>query len=163
MGRFELSTRDVRPACVLDGPHALRAAVGEHLGYGDWHVVTQAMVDAFADLTGDHQWIHVDPQRASNGPFGTTIAHGFLTLALASVLVAEVVSVTGVSMAVNYGTDRVRFPAPVAVGSRVRAGVQVVDAVDVPGGVQVTLRATIEREGGDKPACVANLLARFYA
>jgi acyl dehydratase len=159
---FDVSTRDLRPKRTIDGVEALRAAVGEQLGTSDWHLVTQEMVDAFADVTGDHQWIHVDRERAAAGPFGGAIAHGFLTLSLAPVLVFEVLEVTGMAMSVNYGMDRVRFPAPVPVGSRVRASVELTELTDVAGGVQVTLRATIEREGGEKPVCVADLLSRFY-
>jgi acyl dehydratase len=143
----------------LDG---LRDAVGEEVGVSGWHEVTQAMVDAFADVTGDHQWIHVDPARAAAGPFGTTIAHGWLTLSLAPMLLDEALTVGGVGMSINYGADRVRFPAPLPVGSRVRGRITVAAVADVAGGVQVTLRATIEREGGEKPVCVADLLARFH-
>lgn len=159
---FDTSTRVLRPKRTFEGLGPVREAVGEHLGFSDWHLVSQAMIDAFADVTGDHQWIHVEPQRAAEGPFGTTIAHGFLTLSLAPVLVFEVLEVTGISMSVNYGMDRVRFPSPVPVGSRVRAGVELAAVSDVEGGVQVTLRATIEREGSEKPVCVADLLSRFY-
>jgi acyl dehydratase len=159
---FDVSTRDLRPKRTIEGVDALRAAVGQHLGHSDWHRVTQEMVDAFADVTGDHQWIHVDRERAATGPFGGTIAHGFLTLSLAPVLVFEVLEVTGMAMSVNYGMDRVRFPAPVPVGARVRAGVELTALDDVAGGVQITLRATIEREGAEKPVCVADLLSRFY-
>lgn len=140
----------------------LTASVGEHLGYGEWVRVEQARVDAFAGATDDHQWIHVDPERAKAGPFGTTIAHGFLTLSLVPALVAGVYRVEGIRMGVNYGLDRVRFPAPVPVGSRVRAGVELLGVDGVPDGVQVRSRVTIEREGGEKPVCVAETLARYY-
>ncbi len=150
------------PATVLDGLEDLRGAVGRHLGYGDWHDITQEQVDAFAAATWDHQWIHVDPEMAAGGPFGGTIAHGFLTLSLASFLGAEVVEVRGVKMGINYGSDRVRFPSPVKVGSRIRGGGEFVDVSDVAGGVQATFRLTVEIEGGSKPACVADLLTRYY-
>ncbi|CAL9285103.1 MULTISPECIES: MaoC family dehydratase [unclassified Streptomyces] len=140
----------------------LRAAVGERLGYSDWLEVDQKRVDLFADATGDHQWIHVDRERAAEGPFGTTIAHGYLTLSLLPVLVPQVMRVDGVRMGVNYGTNKVRFPAPVPVGSRLRATALVKAVEDVPDGVQLTALVTVEREGGDKPVCVAESVSRFY-
>jgi acyl dehydratase len=142
---------------------ALADATGEHLGYSEWHEVDQKRVDLFADATGDHQWIHVDPERAAAGPFKRTIAHGFLTLSLVPVLVTDVYGVAGVRMAVNYGLNKVRFPAPVPVGSRVRAGVELVEVSPVEGGVQVVTRVTIEVEGAAKPCCVAETVARLYA
>jgi acyl dehydratase len=142
---------------------ALADAVGQHLGYSDWHEVDQKRVDLFADATGDHQWIHVDPERAAKGPFKRTIAHGFLTLSLVPMLNAEVYRVDGVRMAVNYGLNKVRFPAPLPVGSRVRGGVELVEATPVDGGVQVVARVTVEVEGAPKPCCVAETVARFYA
>jgi acyl dehydratase len=141
----------------------LSAAKGEHLGYSQWHEVDQERVDLFADATGDHQWIHVDPERAKHGPFGRTIAHGFLTLSLIPELASEVYRVDGVRMGVNYGLNKVRFPAPVPVGSRVRAGVEVLDVTDVEGGIQVVNRVTVEAEGGPKPCCVAETVVRLYA
>jgi len=141
----------------------LRSAVGTHLGYSGWHTVDQAQINAFADATGDHQWIHVDPEQAKAGPFGTTIAHGYLTLSLAPVLTGEILTVNGISMGVNYGTNKVRFPSPVKVDSRVRAGAELASVEDVPGGVQVVVRLTYEVEGQEKPACVAETVARFYA
>ena len=135
---------------------------GEELGTSGWHEVDQARIDAFADATGDHQWIHVDRERAATGPFGTTIAHGFLTLSLLSMLMGEVVRVDA-RMAVNYGLNRLRFPAPVPAGSRVRARVAVREASPVEGGVQVVYDAHVEREGGDKPVCVAETVTRYYA
>ena len=140
----------------------LRDAVGKHLGYSDWHVIDQERVNLFADATGDHQWIHVDPERARGGPFGTTVAHGFLTLSLLPLFLPEVYSVEGVRMAVNYGLNKVRFPAPLPVGSRVRGGLELVDVADVEGGVQVTARVTVEAEGAPKPCCVAESLVRLY-
>jgi acyl dehydratase len=140
----------------------LRAAKGEHLGYSEWHQIDQGQVDMFADATGDHQWIHVDTERARQGPFGTTIAHGYLTLSLVPQLASEVYRVNGIRMGINYGLNKVRFPAPVPVGSRVRAGVEVLDVADVEGGVQVSSRVTVEIEGAAKPSCVAETIARFY-
>ncbi|MEU3143678.1 MULTISPECIES: MaoC family dehydratase [unclassified Streptomyces] len=140
----------------------LKAAVGEQLGYTDWLEVDQKRVDLFAEATGDHQWIHVDPERAASGPFGTTIAHGYLTLSLLPLFGPQLLSVEGVKMGVNYGTNKVRFPAPVPVGSRVRATAKVTAVDEVGGGVQVTTAFTVEREGGDKPVCVAESVARYY-
>ena len=146
---------------VFDGLDDLAAAVGSHLGFSQWHEVTQPQVDLFADATGDHQWIHVDPERAAQGPFGTTIAHGFLTLSLAPMLSAEVYRLDGVAMGVNYGCNRVRFPAPVKVGTRVRGGVELLSVEPASMGRQVTTRITVEVEGSDKPACVVELVALF--
>ena len=141
----------------------LRNAVGEHLGHSDWHAVDQERIDRFADATGDHQWIHVDPERAGReSPFGTTIAHGYLTLSLIPWLMSEVVAYEGVKMGVNYGCNKVRFPAPVKVNSRVRAGAELVSVEDVPGGVQLVNRVTIEVEGAEKPSCVAETVSRLY-
>ena len=140
----------------------LAAHVGEHLGYSDYRVVSQEQVDRFADATGDHQWIHVDPERAGAGPFGGTIAHGYLTLSLIPVLVGSLMRVEGVSMGVNYGSNRVRFTSPVRVGSKVRAGATLASVEEVAGGVQVALDVTVEVRDQDKPACVAQTLTRFY-
>ncbi len=146
---------------VFDGLDELTSAVGSHLGFSQWHEVTQSQVDLFADATGDHQWIHVDPRRAADGPFGTTIAHGFLTLSLAPMLSAEVYRIEGVAMGVNYGCNRVRFPAPVKVGSRVRGGVELLSVKPASMGHQVTTRITVEVENSDKPGCVVELVALF--
>jgi acyl dehydratase len=147
---------------TIDGPDELRAAAGRHLGQTDWLEVDQARVDLFADATGDHQWIHVDPERArSESPFGGPIAHGYLTLALSNLFLPQLLDVRGFSMGVNYGTDKVRFPAPVPVGSRIRGGAEVVEVGEVPGGLQARIRITVEVEGGDKPACVIESLSRF--
>lgn len=140
----------------------LKAAVGEPLGHSDWLEIDQKRIDLFAEATGDHQWIHVDPERAASGPFGTTIAHGYLTLSLLPLFVPQVVRVENVKMGVNYGTNKVRFPAPVPVGSRLRAAVTLTDVTEAGGGVQVTTAVTVEREGGDKPVCVAESVARYY-
>jgi acyl dehydratase len=136
--------------------------VGTHLGYSDWHRVTQEQINLFADATGDHQWIHVDPERAKSGPFGTAIAHGYLTLSLAPGLLHEVLVVEGTSMGVNYGCNKVRFPAPVPVDSNLRIGVAVKDADDVTNGVQVVLELTFETEGSAKPSCVAEVVYRYF-
>jgi len=147
---------------VFDSLDALRAAVGEHLGHSEWHTVTQEQVNAFADATGDHQWIHVDPQAAAHGPFGTTIAHGFLMLSLIPMLAASVSRVDGVRMGINYGLNKVRFPAALPTGSSIRAGVRLVSIEDIPGGVHIVNEVTIERDGGDKPCCVAESVVRYY-
>ncbi|MCT9011367.1 MaoC family dehydratase [Streptomyces sp. NPDC054766] len=140
----------------------LRGAVGEQLGYTDWVEIEQKRIDLFAEATGDHQWIHVDPEKAAAGPFGTTIAHGYLTLSLLPLFGPQLISVEGVKMGVNYGTNKVRFPAPVPVGSRLRATGTITAVDDVPGGVQVSLAFSVEREGGDKPVCVAESVSRYY-
>jgi acyl dehydratase len=147
---------------TIHGIDGLNALVGEHLGYSEWHEVTQEQINLFADATGDHQWIHVDVERAKAGPFGGPIAHGYLTLSLVPLLLSEIINVTGFAMAVNYGLNRLRFPAPVPVGAKIRAGVTLASQEDVAGGVQCTLVTTIEIEGGAKPACVAELLFRYY-
>ncbi len=139
------------------------AAEGLELGTTEWVTIDQARIDTFADATGDHQWIHVDPEKAAKGPFGTTIAHGLLTLSLLPVLVHELYAVEGVKMAVNYGFDRVRFAAPVPVNSRIRGSAVVGAVTKVPGGVQGQVNVTIEVEGSAKPACVAQSIVRFIA
>jgi acyl dehydratase len=148
---------------VLNGLDEVRAAAGQHLGYSDWLEISQDRVNQFAEATGDHQWIHVDVEQAKSGPFGGPIAHGYLTLSLSNLFLPQIVEVTGVSMGVNYGTDKVRFPAPVLVGSRVRGGAEMIEAIDVTGGVQTLIRITIEVEGGSKPACVIDSLSRWFA
>ena len=149
-------------ATVFDSPAALRSAVGKHLGYSDWLEITQERVDRFAEATGDHQWIHVDPVRAKDGPFGTTIAHGYLTMSLVNLFLPQIVEVRNVSMGVNYGADRLRFPAPVPIGSRIRAGGELIEADEVKGGaVQAKIRVTVEVEGQDRPACVVETISRF--
>jgi acyl dehydratase len=134
---------------------------GDVYGPSSWIDVSQEKIDAFAEATGDHQWIHVDPERAQDGPFGTTIAHGYLTLSLLPVASYEVVPREG-GMGINYGLNKVRFPAPVPVGSRVRATFEVLDVDEQDWGGQATMRATVEREGGDKPVCVAETVFRYY-
>jgi acyl dehydratase len=147
----------------IDGIEGLKKHVGEHLGYSEWRQITQEQVNLFADATDDHQWIHVDIERAKAGPFGGPIAHGYLTLSLAPALLDEILEVSGVSMGINYGLNKLRFPSPVPVGSKVRAGATLAKVEDVEGGVQVTMNATFEIEGGTKPVCVAEILFRYYA
>ena len=144
---------------VFDGIADLEKAVGAHLGHSEWHTIDQDQIDAFAAATGDHQWIHVDPAKAAEGPFGSTVAHGFLTLSLVPMLTWQVYKVEGVKMAVNYGADKLRFPSPVPVGSRVRAAVELTSVTPNKLGYQVGTRVTIELDGSDKPACVVEMLA----
>jgi len=146
---------------VLNGVDEVRAAVGQQLGFSDYEVVEQREVDAFAALTGDDQWIHVDAERAGHGPFGGTIAHGLLTLSLGPRLARSVYRIDGMKMGVNYGYNKIRFPAPVPVGSKVRLGVTLADVSEVPGGLQLTLNFVWEVQGGAKPACVAEMLLRY--
>ena len=140
----------------------LGSLAGQTLGHTSWRTVTQDDVDTFARLTGDDQWIHVDRQRAKGGPFGATIAHGYFTLSLSTVFLDELFRVSDVGLVLNYGSNRVRYPAPVPVGSRVRARVEVPEVDDVAGGVQVVFRLTYEVEGGSKPGCVADIVYRYY-
>ena len=139
----------------------LKRAVGEHLGFSGWVSIDQARIDQFAEATGDHQWIHVDPVRAADGPFGSTIAHGYLTLAITNQMLPELMNVPTAAMGVNYGANKVRFPAPVPVDSRVRMGCVIIEVTDVSGGVQVVTRNTVDVEGSDKPACVVEAVSRF--
>ncbi|MEV0532390.1 MaoC family dehydratase [Kitasatospora sp. NPDC050463] len=141
----------------------LTAAVGTELGTSRWHTVDQERIDLFAEATGDHQWIHVDPERAKESRFGSTIAHGYLTLSMIPVLAKECYSVEGVRMALNYGSEKVRFPAPVPVGTALRATAELVSATEVPGGVQAVVRFTITSAASEKPHCVAETITRFYA
>ena len=144
---------------TLDGIDEVTAAVGEDLGAGDWHTVTQETVDKFADVTGDHQWIHVDAERAATGPFGGRVAHGYLTLSLLPMLARDVYEFAGMAMKVNYGLDKVRFPAPERVGSRVRARVALTGVEPGSRGIRVTLRHTVEVDGSASPGCVADTVA----
>jgi acyl dehydratase len=148
---------------TVDGVEGVQGLVGQHLGYSDWVPITQERVNRFADATGDHQWIHVDPERAAQeSPFGGPIAHGYLTLSLLPMLLPQIVELTGFRMTVNYGTEKVRFPSPVPVGSRVRAGATLDSATPVEGGVQVLITVTMEIEGASKPAMVATTVTRRY-
>ncbi len=148
---------------VFEGVDELEKAVGERLGHSEWHTVTQEQINQFADATDDHQWIHVDPERAASGPFGAPIAHGFLTLSLTVKFWSELFDVTGVTTRVNYGLDKVRFVSPVKVGARVRMNAVIAEVTEVRGGYQFAVDQTIEIEGADKPAVVARGLYRFYA
>jgi len=147
---------------TITGLDELHNAEGDVLGTSDWHEVTQEDIDTFADVTGDHQWIHVDPERARQTPFGGTIAHGYYTISLAPRFSDEILRLDGFAFALNYGLNKVRFPAPLPVGSRVRMTCKLAKLEDIPGGAQVTFENTFEVEGGDKPACVAESVARVY-
>jgi acyl dehydratase len=148
---------------VFSGIDEFAGAVGGHLGYSEWHTITQERVQQFADATDDHQWIHLDVERAAAGPFGGTIAHGYLTLSLIPMFSPEIYRVENLTMGVNYGLNKVRFPQAVRVGSKVRAGMELLEVTDVPGGKQAVVRCTIEIEGQAKPACVAETVARLIA
>jgi len=148
---------------VINGAEEMKAKAGQHLGYSDYMVVTQEQVNLFAEATGDHQWIHVDPERAkAESPFGGPIAHGYLTLSLGPFLYPQVVKITGFKMGVNYGANKVRFPSPVPVGARVRLGVKILDVKEIPGGIENTMEFTYEVEGAPKPSCVAEIIFRSY-
>jgi acyl dehydratase len=147
---------------TINGIEELKAHAGEDAGVSSWHEVTQAEVDAFADATGDHQWIHVDPERARATPFGGTIAHGYYTLALTARFLEELLRVDGVALMVNYGLNKLRFPSVMPVGGRVRMHLRLGQVDDVPGGVMLTAELTFEREGGEKPVCVAESLVCAY-
>jgi acyl dehydratase len=148
-------------ATTVHSPEEFHALTGEHLGWSDWLVIDQARVNLFADATDDHQWIHVDPERAAAGPFGGPIAHGYLTLSLIPALIHEVLEVEGMTFGVNYGCNKVRFPAPVKVGAKLRLGASVGSVEDVKGGVQVILEVTLTTEDADKPSCVAEVVYRY--
>jgi len=148
---------------VFNGTEDVRAAIGTHLGYSNWKVVSAEDVEAFATLTGDQQWIHVDRERAAAGPFGTTIVHGFLTVSHVPLFMNEVFDIAGVAMLVNYGSDRVRFVSPVPTGSRLRGGVELTSLAHTSRGHQLGARVTIEIEGADKPACVADTVTLIMA
>jgi acyl dehydratase len=140
----------------------LGSYVGKTLGKSSWHQVTQEQVNQFADATDDHQWIHVDPVRAKDGPFGQTIAHGYLTLAMAPVMLFEILTVEGVALVINYGANRVRFPAVVLVGAQVRATADLLEVTEVPDGAQAVVRMTFEAADQEKPVCVAEIVFRYY-
>ncbi len=140
----------------------VRSYVGKELGVSRWVEVTQKEIDAFAEVTGDHQWIHVDPERAKDTPFGGTIAHGYYTLSLAPMFSYEMFSMEGFAFGINYGLNRVRFPAPMPVGGKVRMKAKLASVEEIPGGAQIATELTFEREGGEKPVCVAESLARVY-
>jgi acyl dehydratase len=148
---------------TITGLDELKNHEGKTLGTSDWHEVTQADIDTFADVTGDHQWIHVDPERAKDTPFGGTIAHGYYTLSLAPGFSEKTYELAGFAFALNYGLNRVRFPGPLPVGGKVRMSTKVANVEDIPGGAQVTFELTFEHEGSEKPVCVAESLVRLYS
>jgi acyl dehydratase len=151
------------PALCLNSADATMAAVGQDLGVTDWITITQERINTFADATGDHQWIHVDPERAKDGPFGACIAHGFLTLSLANLFLPQLIRYEHLKIGVNYGCDKVRFPSPVVVNSRVRGRGQVLTAEMIKdNGVQVVVSISVEIEGANKPGCVVNTISRLY-
>ncbi len=147
---------------VFKHPGELMQAQGEQLGSSDWLEIDQKRINLFADATGDHQWIHVDPERAKDGPFGKCIAHGYLTLSLVNLFLPQIIDVQGISMGVNVGCEKIRFPAPVPVGSRVRGSGELVSAAEMKGGIQSVVRVTVEIEGQDKPACVVDTISRYF-
>ena len=149
-------------ARVITGVEGLKSNVGQHLGYSEYLEITQERVQQFAEATGDFQWIHIDVERAKSGPFGGPIAHGYLTLSLGPMLYPTVVRIDGFSMGVNYGANKIRFPSPVPVGSRVRLGVKLLEVEEIANGVQMTMEFTFECEGASKPSCVAEILFRSY-
>ena len=148
--------------CVEVSYINLQSKAGADLGATDWMEIDQSRVDGFAEATDDHQWIHVDPEKAASGPFGTTIAHGYLTLSLVNKFLPQLIAVTEISMGVNYGCDRVRFPSPVKVGARIRGRGEVISVEEVTGGQQVVVRITVEIENENRPACVVDTISRFY-
>ena len=148
---------------TVKGIEGLREQIGKPMDPSEWHLVTQEQVNLFADATGDHQWIHVDPERAKAGPFGGPIAHGYLTLSLASYLLPKVMRVEGFAMGVNYGLNKLRFPSPVPVGGNLRLNATLAEVEEIAGGVQVTIDMSFEVEGKDKPACVAQGVFRYYS
>ena len=148
---------------TITGLDQLKEAEGKELGTSDWHEVTQKDIDTFADVTGDHQWIHIDVDRAKETPFGGTIAHGYYTLSLAPKFSEEIMKFEGFAFGINYGLNKVRFPAPLPVGSKVRMRAELQSVDDIPGGLQITTKATFETDAGDKPVCVAESLARVYS
>ena len=153
-----MSSSDATAIALADLP----GMVGKHLGHSDWEVIDQDRINRFADATGDHQWIHVDVERAKAGPFGTTIGHGYLTLSLIPIFVFQLLKVEGAKLVVNYGINKARFPAPVPSGSRVRMSAEIAAVEQVSGGLQCTLACTFEIEGQAKPACVAEIVFRYY-
>lgn len=149
-------------AMILDTPFELAASVGEQLGHSEWLTVDQQRIDLFAEATGDHQWIHVDPDKAAEGPFGACIAHGYLSLALVNLFLPQILEVRGVAMGVNYGCDRLRFPNVLRVGARVRGSAELLAVEEIKGGVQACIRVTVQIEGEERPACVVDSISRYY-
>ena len=146
---------------VFEAPKDLLDSVGAELGYSDWFEITQERINQFAEATGDYQWIHIDEEQAKQGPFGATIAHGYLTLSLTNMFLPEIISVENISMGINYGVNKVRFPAPVPSGSKVRFSAVLQDVTEIPGGVQAIIVITVEVEGSDKPCCVVESVTRY--
>ncbi|HQR02529.1 MAG: MaoC family dehydratase [Proteobacteria bacterium] len=149
-------------AVVFNSVATVMANVGKELGVSDWLAIEQGRINQFADATGDHQWIHVDPVKAASGPFGACIAHGYLTLSLVNYFMPQVISLENMKMGVNYGCDKIRFPNTVKVGSRVRGRCELIRAEETGGGVQATIRVTVEIEGQERPACVAETISRYF-
>lgn len=147
---------------VFKTPNDMAASVGKNLGQSDWLEIDQERINLFAEATGDHQWLHVDPDKAKQGPFGATIAHGYLTLSLVNLFLPQIVDVQGIKMGVNYGCEKIRFPAPVKVNSRVRGVGELIDVSEVKGGIQAVIRVTVEIEGSERPACVVDTISRYY-
>lgn len=147
---------------VFESPLDLETAVGRKLGTSEWLIIDQDRINLFADATGDRQWIHVDPEKAKSGPFGNTIAHGYLTLSLVNLFLPQIIDVQGISMGVNYGCDKVRFPSPVAVNSRLRGVGELLQVENINGGVQATVRVSVEIDGSDRPACVVDTISRYF-
>jgi acyl dehydratase len=146
---------------TFNGVDEVIAAEGDHLGYSDWMTIDQERINTFADATGDHQWIHVDPDKAKDGPFGSTIAHGYLTMSLSNAFLPSLINVENVSMGINYGVNKVRFPAPVPVDSEIRAGAELASVEEIDGGVQCIIKITMERKGADRPVCVIESVTRY--
>lgn len=146
---------------VFEAPKDLLDSVGAELGHSDWFEITQERINQFAEATGDYQWIHIDEEQAKQGPFGATIAHGYLTLSLTNMFLPEIISVENISMGINYGVNKVRFPAPVPSGSRVRFSAVLQDVTEIPGGVQAIIVITVEVEGSEKPCCVVESVTRY--
>jgi acyl dehydratase len=147
---------------IFENPRDLQGHEGEVLGTTEWLEVDQRRIDLFAEATGDHQWIHVDAERAKTGPFGKTIAHGYLTLSLVATFLPQIVEIRGFSMGINYGSNKLRFPAPVPVGSRLRGVGQLIQVEVLDGAIQSTVRVTVELEGSERPACVVDTISRYY-
>ena len=147
---------------VFNTPHELKAKEGEQLAVTEWMEIDQDRINLFADATGDHQWIHVDPDKAKDGPFGACIAHGYLTLSLVNYFLPQIIDVHGIKKGVNVGLDRVRFPSPVTVGSRIRGVGELVSVEEIKGAIQSVVRVTVEIEGGERPACVADTISRYF-
>ena len=149
-------------AIVFESPRDLLGQVGKHLGHSEWLTMEQSRINQFADATEDHQWIHVDVERAAKGPFGATVAHGYLTLSLVSHFVTQIIEVRGFEFAVNYGMEKVRFPAPVRAGARIRGGAEVISVDEAKGGILSVVRVTVEVEGEERPACIADTVSLYF-